>query len=51
MEQKNANSIDVVQKKRKSRLEANRHKGVEVKVKSLTLPEILGRAAKLVSDM
>ena len=52
MEQKNANSIDVeiVQKKRKSRLKASRHKEVEEKVKSLTLPETLGRTAKLVSD-
>ena len=52
MEQKNADSIDVEieQKKRKSRLKANRHKEVEEKVKSLTLPETLGRAAKLVSD-
>ena len=51
MEQKNTDSVDVEieQKKRKSRLKANRHKEVE-KVKSLTLPETLGRAAKLVSN-
>ena len=48
---KNADSIDVEieQKKRKSRLKANQHR-VKEKVKSLTLPETLGRAAKLVSD-
>ena len=52
MEQKNAISIDVEieQKKRKSRLKANQLKEVEEKVKSLTLPETLGRAAKLISD-
>ena len=52
MEQKNADSIDVEieQKKRKSRLKANRRKEVEEKVKSLTLPETLERAAKLVSN-
>ena len=52
MEQKNAISIDVEieQKKRKSRLKANRLKEVEEKVNSLTLPETLERAAKLISD-
>ena len=49
---KNADSIDVEieQKKRKSRLKANQHREVKEKVKSLTLPETFGRAAKLVSD-
>ena len=52
MEETNADSIDVEieQKKRKSRLKANQRKEVEERVKSLTLPETLGRAAKLVSD-
>ena len=51
MEQKNAdNIVGIEQKKRKSRLKANRHKEVEEKVKSLTLSETLGKAAKLVSD-
>ena len=52
MEQKNAISIDVEieQKKRKSRLKANRLKEMEEKVNSLTLPETLERAAKLISD-
>ena len=52
MEEKNADSIDVEneQKKRKLRLRANQRKEVEERVKSLTLPETLGRAAKLVSN-
>ena len=44
-------SIDVeIEQKRKSRLKAKQHKEVEEKVKSLTMPETVGRAAKLVSD-
>ena len=44
-------SIDVeIEQKRKSRLKAKQHKEVEENVKSLTMPETVGRAAKLVSD-